>query len=146
MNGGANPNYLGAVLMALGLAASFFIWLWQVASQQAILKLKVETLWAFLFRRGVIEGFQKGWLKENSPMDLTDEANKAMAVIEPDLKIWYKQAGQLLGDMELLQQIEFKFGKRIMLEVCKPNLISNGVCLVAAALVCGRKLEPAEVE
>ena len=134
-------NQTATWLGALAIVGAFFAWLWSVASQQAVLKLKVETLWAFLFRRGVIEGLQKGWITENSPVELVQAAIKAMEPVAPKLKEWYEKEGKVLADIDLIFHIEDKFGEVLMNEVCKPHLLSNGICLVAAALVCGRKLQ-----
>lgn len=135
----------GSVFLAwspvAALIAGLFLWLFRMAAKIGVIELKVETLWAFLFRRGVIEGLQKGWIQENSPMELTDKALEAMAPMTLEIRTWYKQAGVQLSDLDLLLHIEHVFGNKMSNEICKPNLISNGVCLVAAALICGRKLD-----
>jgi hypothetical protein len=97
------------------------------------LKVCVETLWLFQLRRGMAEVEQKQLGKTNSPVRLTDAANKLMAPLLPELKEFYKVVqGEKMGVVELAIALEQQFGQRITTEVCKRVGITDGACLVLA--------------
>lgn len=101
----------------------------------AEIKIKVETMWNFLLKRGAAEGVNNGMLTMNSPLRLTPESAKVMEHMEAELRAFRDDKFPDADEKRLAMEIENKFGDRLVKEVCIPNNISYGVCLLIATAV-----------
>lgn len=101
----------------------------------AEIKVKVETMWNFLLKRGVAEGVNNGMLTMNSPVRLTPESARVMEHLAPELRAFRDDKFPALDEKQLALEIEKEFGDRLVKEVCVPNNISYGVCLLIATAV-----------
>ena len=97
---------------------------------------EVDTLWDFVRRRAVSEFLAKGMGDSAQPPSLKSEVRKWFASVEKDLKDFYKSTGESSGDKELFVAIEHAFGDRLLHEVCIPNGVSEGACVLAAIAIC----------
>jgi hypothetical protein len=96
--------------------------------------VKVDTLWDFLFRRGASEAVQRGLGVMNSPIVINDGAKAWFDGMRNELQAWYLLHTDLT-DSDLMIAIEQNFGDRILREVCIPNGIYQGACLLIATAV-----------
>lgn len=126
-----------AVLTAIG---SVLVWMLRIARHLGKLELQVDTMWMFLTRRAVAEGNSTGLLKVNSPVSLSDRGRALLAPFLDELRGIYASVGAGKSDAELMLEIERRLGERIVKDVCIPNGIHSGACLVAA--VCLAKETP----
>lgn len=101
-------------------------------SRSAKIEVKVDTMWEFLMRRALSEGLEKGVVSMNSPVVVNEEAKKWMAGMAIELQKFYRKLGRNLTDHELAFEIERHFGDQILKEVCIPNGLSGGACLLIA--------------
>lgn len=101
-------------------------------TRSAKIEVKVDTMWDFLMRRALSEGLEKGVLKVNSPVVISDEAKKWMAGMAIELQQFYRKLGRNLTDRELAYEIERRFGDEILKKVCIPNGLYSGACLLIA--------------
>lgn len=101
----------------------------------AEIKIKVETMWNFLLKRGAAEGVNNGMLTFNSPLRLTPESAAVMEHMAAELRAFRDQKFPAADEKLLALEIEKQFGDRLVKEVCIPNNISYGVCLLVATAV-----------
>jgi hypothetical protein len=101
----------------------------------AEIKVKVETMWNFLLKRGVVEGVAHGLLSINSPVRLTPESSIIMEHLRVELQDYRKNECPECSESELAMKIEEKFGSRLVHEICIPNNISFSACLLIATAV-----------
>jgi hypothetical protein len=101
----------------------------------AEIKVKVETMWNFLLKRGVAEGVNNGMLTMNSPVRLTAESAQVMEHLAGELQEFRNTKFPDADEKTLALRIEEEFGDRLVKEVCVPNNISYGVCLLIATAV-----------
>jgi hypothetical protein len=105
----------------------------ELAERLAKLDVKVDTMWAFQVRRGYAEAVEKGFGSINSPFVPNDQARAAIAPLLEPLETFYRTEGRALSDLDLIIEIERRFGDRILKDVCIPCHIRNAACLVMAA-------------
>lgn len=131
--------WLNTVLFVLSLGTTIFF-----ASrgnmrlherELAEIKIKVETMWNFLLKRGVAEGVNNGMLTMNSPVRLTPESARVMEHMAAELTAFRDEKFPAADEKLLALEIEKAFGDRLVKEVCVPNNISYGVCLLIATAV-----------
>lgn len=110
------------------------------------LEVKVETMWLFHLRRGMAEAVDKGMASLNSPLVVNGKAREVFGVLGKELEDFYKQLGRELVDAELALELERKFGDRILKEVCIPNDMKYGACLLIAVSLAkqGAKIDLTE--
>lgn len=96
------------------------------------LATKVDTMWEFQMRRAVSEGVKQGVLRRNSPIALDENAKQWMSGLAGQLRTFYARQGRRLTEADLALEIERRFGDRILHEVCIPNGLFQGSCLVIA--------------
>jgi hypothetical protein len=98
--------------------------------------VKIDTLWDFMFRRAAAETVQRGLGTMNSPIVINDHAKSWFDGMKDELRVWYSDGGHSgLGDRDLMIAIEQHFGDRMLREVCIPNDLMQGACLLIAAAV-----------
>jgi hypothetical protein len=109
----------------------------------AYLSLKVaridsnlKAVWSFLIRRAAAKVVEKGLGTMNSPVMLhvDVDVDTIMRPIAGRLREFGRQRRQL-NDEALMLEIEKTFGEQIMREICIPNGLSDGECLILAAKV-----------
>ncbi len=103
-----------------------------VRSRLDKMEVKVDTLWAFQIRRGIVEGVNNDSLKLNSPATLTESGKKMFAHISASLGSWYALRGKNMKDLDAMIDLEMCAGERLVKEVCIPFKISHGACLIGA--------------
>jgi hypothetical protein len=115
---------------AVSLLSSIYLLLFKFAQME----VKVDTLWLFQLRRGEAEALRHGFATKNSPISVID--NRARDAFPPDLANalhgYFARQGRHLTRVEMAAEIERRFGPRIVDEVCIPQGISNGTCLILA--------------
>lgn len=110
------------------------------------LEARVESLWTFLLRRGVAEAVTRGVGSMNSPLTISDEAKAWFAPFAHELHEFYRGGGGgSLPDDRLAEEIERRWGERMLREVCLPHGMSQGACLLIAMAVA-REAETAAEE
>jgi hypothetical protein len=97
---------------------------------------KVDALWNFVRRRAVSEFLTKGMGISAQPPTLNSEVRKWFDGMAKDLKDFYASTDGTLADKELFLAIEHEFGDRLLHEVCIPNGLSAGACVLAAIAIC----------
>lgn len=108
------------------------------------LEVKVDTMWDFQMRRAMSEGLREGVLKHNSPIAPTPEALAWLDSLKHELQSFYAKLGKRLSDRDLAIEIERRFGRKILEEVCIPHGLFQGVCLILAKEVAKQKREQAD--
>lgn len=103
--------------------------------QLASLQVKVDTMWEFTLRRGAAEAVIHGAATLNSPFCMTAKGYAIIQRMEMELHEFYKTLDLKINDAELILKIEQKFGDKITRDVCIPNQIFFGACLILAAQV-----------
>lgn len=93
---------------------------------------KMSTVWGFLMNRAIGEAVQKNIATFNSPVVISEEAKKWMAGMANQLRDFYAKLGRRMSEWELALEIERLFGEQILKEVCIPNGLSQGACLLIA--------------
>jgi hypothetical protein len=100
--------------------------------KMATLTVKVDTMWQFTMRRAVSEAVSGELMVRNSPLEITAKGYAAILPLADDLAKHFKLAALTLEDNDLALEIERAFGERILLEVCIPNNLALGACLLLA--------------
>lgn len=96
---------------------------------------KLNVVWGFLMNRAIGEAVQKNIATFNSPVVVSEEAKKWMAGMASQLRDFYAKLGRRMSEWELALEIERVYGDRILKEVCIPNNLSQGACLLIAVEV-----------
>lgn len=121
-------NSLGVVLSLLGL-------LWLLAVKMTKLEVKVDTMWGMLLKRAIVEGVSLGVMEVHSPVRLINHSADMLDAMAQELRDCYQKRWSKLGEKELALAIESEFGTRLVKDVCIPNQISFGVCIIIAVAV-----------
>jgi hypothetical protein len=105
----------------------------------AQMEVKVDTLWQFQLRRGEVEAVLHGYATKNSPISVDEErvAKAFPAELGQEIQRFFSRLGRNLTRVEMAAEIERRFGDRIVDEVCIPQGISEGVCLILALHFAG---------
>lgn len=118
----------------------------EISRKLTELEVKVETMWLFHLRRGMAEAVDKGVGTLNSPLVLNEKARQMFGPFGGELEVFYSGLDRTLSDSELALEIERKFGDRILKEVCLPNDMKYGACLLIAVSLAkqGSKIDLTE--
>ena len=135
-----DPWMVAVAVGLLNTAVTIYVVGWRIAARFAALEVKVATMWEFMLKRAFAETFTKGIATTHSPVQLTEAAQQALAPISEDLKRWYAREGARLPYPDMMLALERRFGTWLMKHVCIPLGLTDGACLVAAALLCGVRL------
>lgn len=109
------------------------------AERFACVELKVDTMWDFQMRRGYAEGRMSDIITRNSPLRVRQDLWDALAPLHEALKAFYCDGGSHMNERDQFVELESRFGERLVDAVCIPLKISQGQCLLGAAIV-GRRL------
>jgi len=99
------------------------------------IEVKVDTMWMFTLRRGQSEAIVDKLMKQNSPLVVTEKAYQLIKPMIPDLQALYERYAKgktEIDEAELALVIEQELGDRILQEICIPNHLYLGACLVIA--------------
>jgi hypothetical protein len=97
----------------------------------AQMKLKVDTMWAFIMRRAVSEAIEGGLATLNSPLAFTRTALAALEPLAPSLRA-LAAAHPKASQLDLAFLIEQKYGEELLERFCIPFKTSHGACVLAA--------------
>jgi hypothetical protein len=125
---------LHSYLNTLGIVASLLGVFWLAAVKITRLEVKVDTMWLFLIKRSIVEGVETGFLRSNSPVRLEPHSVKPFIHLAGELKAFASKQ-RSLKEPELMLAIEREFGSRLIHEVCIPNRLTFGLCLLLATAV-----------
>lgn len=90
---------------------------------------RVEILWEFLMRRGVMEALQRGVLERNSPIKIPTAMQDRYRDILEKVKTFYLANGAAsLSDVDLAMRIETHFWPDIH-KICLDAQIHDGACM-----------------
>lgn len=95
---------------------------------------RVNTMWQSFLTRSVAEGVKHGMLEVRSPVRLVNESGRILESMAEELRALH-QANPRLPEPDLTLLIQRKFGRRLLEDVCLPNGIPYGVCLIMATAV-----------
>lgn len=124
-----NLNSVGILLTIIGTVLGF---IWITATKLTRLEVKVETMWGFLIKRAVVEGVLGDHMETHSPVRLINNSGSMLEHMAEEIHKRYLEKWQKLTEAEIGLEIEKEFGNRLVKEVCIPNGIGFGVCLVIA--------------
>lgn len=119
---------LGVVTIQIGV----IVWLAKLAWWMSSTETKLNVVWGFLMNRAIGEAVQKNIATFNSPVIVSEEAKKWMDGMANQLRDFYAKLGRRMSEWELALEIERVYGDRILKEVCIPNGLSQGACLLIA--------------
>lgn len=105
------------------------------------LETRIETLWDFQLRRAAVEAVQRGVATVNSPLKFSAEAKSWLGDMADELRSYYRQFGAGLSRTRLAEEIERRWGRRIVDEVCVPHGLLQGACLLLAMEVASEGAE-----
>jgi hypothetical protein len=125
---------LSDILTMIAFTVSIFFLLFLGLIKLAQLEAKVDTLWQFQLRRGEVEAVLQGYATKNSPIRVNEERASQVfpAGLAEEIQRFFNRLGRNLTRVEMAAEIERHFGDRIVDEVCIPQGISQGTCLILA--------------
>lgn len=118
-------NSIGVALTLLGL-------IWIAAVKMTRLEVKVDTMWGMLLKRAVVEGVHMGMMAVNSPIRLINNSGAILEHMQDELRKFYIENCSDCSESAAALLIEKEFGSRLAKDVCIPNKISMGVCILIA--------------
>src|SRR6266404_6660288 len=92
-------NSVGTIVALLGV-------LWVAAVKMTRLEVKVETLWGFLLKRGVVEGVARGVMEVQSPVRLVNGSDKLLIHMADELREFYQKNCLGMRESEIALAIE----------------------------------------
>lgn len=107
-------------------------WMWKMAVQFGRIEFKCDTMWDFTMRRAMVEAINKGVIEMNSPISVPMATRSWYAHMEHELREWWHSRGRHLKERDQFIDCENRFGERIMREVCLPQKLNVGACIIAA--------------
>ncbi len=125
----------GTLLGVITIQIGVIIWLAKLAWWMSATETKLNVVWGFLMNRAIGEAVQKNIATFNSPVIISEEAKRWMSGIADQLRDFYVRLGRRMTEWELALEIERVYGDRILKEVCIPNNLSQGACLLIAVEV-----------
>jgi hypothetical protein len=131
------------IISAIALLVSLFMAISSHDSTKSIdvtriarIEERVEIMWLFLIRRGMVEALTKGVLEKNSPVKMPPAIYEAHRSFFREIREHYERYWEHLTDIELAIAVEKNFGEKLVQEICIPHSLDHGACLVAAVFIC----------
>lgn len=124
-------SYLNSISILIG----FLGLLWLAAVKTTRIEVKVDIMWGMFLKRAVVEGVHKGVLEVNSPIRLINNSGEMLSHMADELRTFYEKNCQKCNEAETALKLEKEFGSRLAKEVCIPNGISFGICIIIAVAV-----------
>lgn len=128
-------NELHSILNSIAVGLSLLGILWLAAVKITRLEVKVDTMWGMLLKRAVVEGVHAGLMEVNSPIRLVNNSGAMLAHMAGELRVFYQEKCKGLSEPDATMKIEEKFGDRLAKEICIPNGISFGACIIMALMI-----------
>lgn len=100
--------------------------------QLSAITVKVDTMWDFMMDRAKVEATLRGLMKHESPLTLTPEGRRIIEPLLPEVTEFchnHPNLNQMTED-ELEIELAHTFRQRLLEEVCEPNGIYMGACIV----------------
>jgi len=128
-------NELHAIINSITSAAGILGVIWLAAVKVTRIEVKVDTMWGMLLKRAVVEGVHTGLMELKSPVKLVNDSGRMLEAMADDLRVFYRAKCVGLDEPVAALMIEKEFGTRLATEICIPNNISMGVCIIIALAV-----------
>jgi hypothetical protein len=125
-------QWISIGISAFSLLISAFSLIYFAGVKLAKIEIKVDTMWDYLLKRAAAEGVNRGLLTLNSPLKITAAGRAMLETLRPRLREFYEAHGQGLSEQDLARELEAAFGQDLVREVCIPNNINLGVCVLIA--------------
>lgn len=119
----------------IGLAITILGIVWYGAVKITKLEVKVDTIWSMFLKRGVVEGVTNSLLSVNSPIRLINNSGKLLESMAGELREFHEKNCKGKSEADTALAIEKEFGSRLVKEICIPNKISFGVCILIAVAI-----------
>lgn len=123
--------WAGATMSCLSLASVVYF----AGIKMATLTVKVDTMWTFMMKRAVSEAVSADLMKHNSPLEITAKGYSYIQPMANELWQYYQKytvSASKLNDADLALAIERDFGERLLKEICIPNNLLFGECIILA--------------
>ncbi len=121
--------WVGATLASVSLLSMFYF----AGVKMATLTVKVDTMWSFMMRRAVSEAVNNDLMQYNSPLEITAKGYSCIEPLAQELWKYYQpKLANKLNDADLALIIEHDFGERLLKEICIPNNLLFGECIILA--------------
>jgi len=124
---------LVVVLLSVGVA------IYYCYSLLSDLSHDTKLLWDFLYRRGIAESIEKGVLVEREDHILVVAYNMFPTTLMTEMVEFVRNRKEK-SDKELFILLEERFGETLVTEVCIPNNLHRGACLIGAIHLCRKEL------
>lgn len=96
---------------------------------------RLDTMWGFQLKHAAADAVSSSVGTINSPLIVTDEARSWLDHLAPELRDWYAAEGQGLSNVQLAEEVERRWGERILHSVCVPRGVSHGAGVLIAISV-----------
>ena len=101
------------------------------------IELQVHELWDFLMRRAKGEALSKGWGSTGSQFHINPTGYaKIEAFLDKFLPAFASMTKRKLSDQQMYRELERDFGDFIVEQICVPNGMSSGACLILIVEAC----------
>jgi hypothetical protein len=123
--------WAGATMSCLSLASVVYF----AGIKMATLSVKVETMWSFMMKRAISEAVNNDLMKHNSPLEITAKGYNYIQPMAQEMWKYYEKntaTSSKLNDADLALAIERDFGERLLKEICIPNNLLFGECVILA--------------
>jgi hypothetical protein len=119
-----NTETLSLIIGCLNLVGLFYV----VVLRLSRIESRVEILWAFQLRRGIVESVNSGLLEHHSPLAVSKGILVKYPAIFNTIKEYYDLEGSKLPDLVLVESIEKNFWPLVS-TICIGENIHDGACL-----------------
>jgi hypothetical protein len=133
-----DANIIGVWIALATLAVAIGGSVIALAVQMGRDRNRLDTLWDMWIESARSKAVARGFLTQNSPLYLTDDARAAFAGMKAELQAWYKSRGQALEQdhkvhvRDLFDEIAKLFGQRIVKEVVPVLHLELDGCIAIA--------------
>lgn len=97
----------------------------------AEVRFKAIAVWDVFFKQAMNGVVSTGSGTLNSPLHINEQARQWLKPMENELREWFSK-NQEMDERSQLISLERAFGTRLLEEVCVPNKLIYGVCLLIA--------------
>lgn len=129
-----NPE-MHAWLNSFSVFVTLLSLIWFAAVKHTRIEVKVDTMWGMLLKRAVVDGVHAGLMEVHSPIRLVNDSGKMLEHMACELREFYQVKCKGLNETEAALAIENEYGARLAKEICIPNGISFGICIIIALMI-----------
>ena len=94
---------------------------------------KLNMIWGIFLFKGEAELLRAGMATKNSPYKSSSEALSILEPFHQEIKDFAATLSSNISHNNLAMEIGFKFGERLIQEVCVPKNLNFDMCLLIAA-------------